>query len=159
MWIEAPANPLLTMPDFAAATGTRALTVCDATVATPVYLRALDEGADVVVHSATKFLTGHHNALLGATVTRDPELTARLRALRDNTGPTASPDAAAALLAGLATLDERVRRQTESATELAARLEGHPDVHTVRYPGFSGLISFDVADPETRPAASRRPPA
>jgi cystathionine gamma-synthase len=146
VWIEAPANPLLTMPDFAAATRGDALTVCDATVATPVYLRALDEGADVVVHSATKFLTGHHNALLGATVTRDPELTARLRKVRDTTGPTASPDAAAALLAGLETLDERMRKHTDAATEIAARLTAHPAVGTVRYPGFSGLISFDVAD-------------
>jgi cystathionine gamma-synthase len=145
VWIEAPANPLLTMPDFTAATGTHALTVCDATVATPVYLRALDKGVDVVVHSATKFLTGHHNALLGATVTRDPKLTARLQALRGAAGPTASPDAASALLAGLETLDERLRRQTESATVLAARLDAHPAVQTVRYPGFSGLISFDVA--------------
>jgi cystathionine gamma-synthase len=145
VWIEAPANPVLTMPDFAAATGTGALTVCDATVATPVYLRALDEGADVVVHSATKFLTGHHNALLGATATRDPKLTARLQTVRGTTGPAASPDAAAALLAGLGTLDERMRRHTESATQIAARLEAHPAVQTVRYPGFSGLISFDVA--------------
>jgi cystathionine gamma-synthase len=146
VWIEAPANPLLTMPDFAAATRGDAFTVCDATVATPVYVRALDEGADVVVHSATKFLTGHHNALLGATVTRDPELTARLRKVRDTTGPAAAPDAATALLAGLDTLDERMHRHTEAATEIAARLEAHPAVGTVRYPGFSGLISFDVAD-------------
>jgi cystathionine gamma-synthase len=146
VWVEAPANPLLTMPDFAAVTSSGALTVCDATVATPVYLRALDEGVDVVVHSATKFLTGHHNALLGATVTRDPKLTSRLRALRDDTGPIASPDAAVALAAGLATLDDRMRRHTEAATEIAARLEAHASVGSVRYPGFSGLISFDVAD-------------
>lgn len=146
VWVEAPANPLLTMPDFAAATSGGALTVCDSTVGTPVYVRALDEGIDVVVHSATKFLTGHHNALLGATVTRDPALTARLRTLRDNTGPIASPDAAAALLAGLDTLEERMRRHTTGATDIAGRLEAHPAVTTVRYPGFSGLISFDVAD-------------
>jgi cystathionine gamma-synthase len=146
VWIEAPANPLLTMPDFAAATRGGAITVCDATVATPVYLRALDQEADVVVHSATKFLTGHHNALLGATVTRDPALTARLRTIRDNTGPTASPDAATALLDGLETLDDRMRLHTEAATEIAARLTGHPAVGKVRYPGFSGLISFDMAD-------------
>lgn len=145
VWIEAPANPVLTMPDFTAATGTPALTVCDATVATPVYLHPLDEGADVVVHSATKFLTGHHNALLGATITRDPALTRRLRALRDNTGPIASPDAATALAAGLGTLTERMQRHTESATDIAARLEAHGSVDTVRYPGFGGLISFDVA--------------
>ena len=146
VWVEAPANPLLTMPDFAAATSGGALSVCDATVGTPVYLRALDEGIDVVVHSATKFLTGHHNALLGATVTRNPKLTARLRTLRDNTGPIASPEAAASLLAGLDTLDERMRRHTTAATDIAGRLEAHAAVTTVRYPGFSGLISFDVAD-------------
>jgi cystathionine gamma-synthase len=79
-------------------------------------------------------------------VTRDSKLTARLRKVRDTTGPTASPDGAAALLAGLETLDTRMRQHTEAATEIAARLTAHPAVGTVRYPGFSGLISFDVAD-------------
>lgn len=148
VWVEAPANPLLTMPDFAAAKRSGALVVCDATVATPVYLRALDEGADVVVYSATKFLTGHHDALLGATVTRDADLTERLRSLRTRTGPTAAPDAASSLLRGLETLAERMPRHTASATEIARRLGGHPQVECVRYPGFSGLISFDVADAE-----------
>jgi cystathionine gamma-synthase len=120
--------------------------VCDATVATPVYLRALDEGADVVIHSATKFLTGSHDALLGATITRDPERSAELRQFRGNAGIVAAPDAAAALVRGLETLDERMARHTASATELARRLREHPGVSTVRYPGFSGLISFDVAD-------------
>jgi cystathionine gamma-synthase len=144
--VEAPANPVLTMPDWEAVRAHGGLVVCDTTVATPVYLRALDEGADIVVHSATKFLTGHHNALLGATVTRDAEKTARLRELRTNAGIMASPDAAAALLHGLDTLEVRMRRHTESATEIARRLRAHPAVENVRYPGFSGLISFDVAD-------------
>ncbi|MFL5954492.1 MAG: PLP-dependent transferase [Gaiellaceae bacterium] len=144
--VEAPANPVLTMPDFEALRRHPALVVCDATIATPVYLRALEEGADVVVHSATKFLTGRHNALLGATVTRDPEKTARLRDLRSNAGIPSAPDAASALLAGLADLDRRMARHTESATEIARRLEAHPAVEHVRYPGFSGVISFDVAD-------------
>ena len=86
VWVEAPANPILTLPDWDALRAHPGLVVCDATVATPVYLRALDEGADVVVHSATKFLTGDHRALLGATVTRDPALTARLREVRTRTG-------------------------------------------------------------------------
>jgi cystathionine gamma-synthase len=144
--VEAPANPVLTMPDWEAVRAHGGLVVCDATVATPVYLRALDEGADVVVHSATKFLTGHHDALLGATITRDADKTARLRELRTNAGIVASPDAAAALLHGLETLEVRMRRHTETATEIAARLRSHPAVENVRYPGFSGLISFDVAD-------------
>jgi cystathionine gamma-synthase len=146
VWVEAPANPVLTMPDWEALRAHPGLVVCDATVSTPVYLRALDEGADVVVHSATKYLCGHHDALLGATVTRDPELTEQLRRVRGMAGITASPDAAASLLRGLDSLDERLRRQTESATELARRLGEHPAVERVRYPGFSGLISFDVAD-------------
>ena len=146
VWVEAPANPVLTVPDWAALRGHPGLVVCDATIATPVYLQALDEGADVVVHSATKFLTGSHDALLGATVTRDPEKSARLREFRTNAGIVAAPDAAAALLRGLETLDERMARHTESAAELVRRLEEHPAVSKVRYPGFSGVISFDVDD-------------
>jgi cystathionine gamma-synthase len=146
VWVEAPANPVLTMPDWESLRSHRGLVVCDATIATPVYLRALDEGADVVLHSATKYLTGSHDALLGATVTRDPERGARLREFRGNAGIVSAPDAAATLARGLATLDERMARHTETATELARRLEAHPAVSRVRYPGFSGLISFDVAD-------------
>jgi cystathionine gamma-synthase len=153
--VEAPANPVLTMPDFDALRAHPGLVVCDATLATPVYLRSLDEGADVVVHSATKYLTGHHNALLGATVTRDPEKTARLKEVRTAAGIPSAPDAAAALSAGLADLEERVRRQTESAKEIAARLEAHPAVERVRYPGFGGVISFDVADPRGVETATR----
>jgi cystathionine gamma-synthase len=146
VWVEAPANPVLTMPDWEALRAHPGLVVCDATIATPVYLRALDEGADVVLHSATKYLTGSHDALLGATVTRDQEKSALLRELRTNAGIVAAPDAAAALVHGLDTLDARMARHTESASELARRLEAHPGVSTVRYPGFSGVISFDVED-------------
>jgi cystathionine gamma-synthase len=146
VWVESPANPTLTLPNWSALRDHPGLVVCDATVSTPVYLRALDEGADIVVHSATKFLTGHHDALLGATVSRGVH-TERLRELRGNTGITASPDSAGSLLRGLETLDERMHQHTETATEIAARLRAHPAVENVRYPGFSGLISFDVAEP------------
>jgi cystathionine gamma-synthase len=150
VWVEAPANPVLTLPDWDAVRSHRAthgsLVVCDATAATPVYLRALDEGADVVVYSATKFLCGSHDALLGATVTRDAETTRRLREVRTRTGSISAPDAAARLVRGLGSLERRMRRITASATELALRLAAHPAVERVRYPGFSGLISFDVAD-------------
>jgi len=153
VWVEAPANPVLTLPDWEAVRAHPGFVVCDATLATPVYLRALDEGADVVVHSATKYLCGHHDALLGATVTRDSEQTARLREVRGRAGLQSAPDAAAALLRGLESLEERMSRVTESATELARRLAAHPAVERVRYPGFSGVISFDVADP--RPVETR----
>jgi cystathionine gamma-synthase len=154
VWVESPANPVLTLPDWDSLREHAGLIVCDATVSTPVYLRALDEGADIVVHSATKFLTGHHNALLGATVSRG-DRTDRLREIRANTGITASPDAAAALLHGLETLELRLRRQTETATEIVRRLTADERVQNVRYPGFSGLISFDVDDPRTVETATR----
>jgi cystathionine gamma-synthase len=149
VWVESPSNPFLTVPSWDDVRAGGALVVCDATASTPVFLRALDEGAHVVLHSATKYLTGHHNALLGATVTRDPEHRRRLYEARTQLGLTAAPDAAAALLQGLETLELRVRRQTETATVLAERLRGHPAVHAVRYPGLSGLLSFDVADAAT----------
>ena len=155
VWVESPANPVLTVPDWGAVRAHGGLVVCDATVSTPVFLRALDEGADVVVHSATKFLTGSHDALLGATVTRDPEKTARLRAVRTCTGNVSSPHAASRLLRGLDSLDRRMRRITATATELALRLAAHPAVERVRYPGFSGLIAFDVADPRAVETATR----
>jgi len=150
VWVEAPANPLLTLPDWDALRAHRGFVVCDATASTPVFLRALDEGADVSLHSATKYLTGHHDALLGATVTRKPEHRDRLHQIRTRLGLSASPDSAASLVRGLSTLEVRLRRQTETATELASRLAKHPAVLRVRYPGIGGLISFDVADDAAR---------
>jgi len=145
VWVEAPSNPFLTMPDLVAAAAHPAPLVVDATAATPVHLRALEHGADFVLHSATKYLAGHDDALLGAVVCRAAEDADRLRELRGVTGIVAAADAAWLLLRGLKTLEVRVRRQSESAAELAARLERHPAVERVRYPGFSGLLSFDVA--------------
>jgi cystathionine gamma-synthase len=151
LWLEAPANPLLTVPDWEAVRAhSAALVVCDATIATPVFLHALDQGADVVLHSATKYLTGHSNAMLGATVTRKPEQARALYDVRLRLGLAASPDSAAALIQGLETLELRVHRQTETAHVLAARLEAHPAVLRVRYPGFGGLVVFDVADDDAR---------
>jgi cystathionine gamma-synthase len=150
VWVESPANPLLSLPNWDAVRAHGGLVICDATASTPVFLRALDEGADVALHSATKYLTGSHDAMLGATVTRDPERTARLLEVRTRIGLNASPDSAASLLRGLPTLETRVLRQTETARELARRLDGHPAVLRVRYPGHGGLISFDVADGAAR---------
>jgi cystathionine gamma-synthase len=146
VWVEAPANPVLTVPDWEALRAHPGLVVCDSTVSTPVYLRALDQGADIVTHSATKFLTGGHDALLGATITSDREHTEALLSVRGRAGLTCAPDAAAALLTGLDSLAGRMRRITATATEIARRLDEHPAVELVRYPGYSGLISFDVAD-------------
>ncbi|HZT93039.1 MAG TPA: PLP-dependent transferase [Gaiellaceae bacterium] len=149
VWLEAPSNPYLTMPNLEAATAHPAAVVVDATVATPIHLRPLEHGADFVLHSATKYLAGHDDALLGAVVCRDAAAAEELRAFRGRTGIVAAPDAAWLLLRSLRTLEIRVRRQTETASFLAARLRAHAAVETVRYPGLGGLLSFDVADAET----------
>jgi cystathionine gamma-synthase len=149
VWLEAPTNPYLTMPDLAAAAAHPAPVVVDATVATPVHLRPLEHGADFVLHSATKYLAGHDDALLGAVVCRDDTAAEELRTFRSSTGIVAAPDPAWLMLRGLKTLELRVRRQTETAGFLAGRLRAHPAVETVRYPGLGGLLSFDVADAET----------
>jgi cystathionine gamma-synthase len=145
VWIEAPSNPLLTMPDFEAAAAHPAPLVCDATAATPVYLRPLERGADFVLHSATKFLGGHHDVLLGAVVAKSEEDYERLKEFRTRSGIVAAPDVAWLLLRSLKTLRVRMERITANAQVLARRLEAHPAVERVRYPGFGGLMSFDVA--------------
>ena len=149
VWLEAPTNPYLTMPDLAAALAHPAPVVVDATVATPVHLRPLEHGADFVLHSATKYLAGHDDVLLGAVVCRDDTAAEELRTFRGSTGIVAAPDPAWLMLRGLKTLELRVQRQTETAGFLAGRLRAHPAVETVRYPGLGGLLSFDVADAET----------
>jgi cystathionine gamma-synthase len=144
IWLEAPSNPFLTMPDFDAAAAHPARVVVDSTAATPVYLRPLERGADYVVHSATKYLGGHHDLLLGAVVTRREEAE-RLQDFRSRSGIVAAPDLAWLLLRSLKTLRLRVEQQTSTARQLAERLADHPQVERVRYPGFGGMLSFDVA--------------
>jgi cystathionine gamma-synthase len=123
--------------------------LCDSTAATPLHVRPLERGCDLVLHSATKFLTGHDDALLGAVVCKDPATAERLLEFRRRTGAVAAADVAWLLLRSLPTLALRVARQTETARELVERLREHPKVEVVRYPGFGGLLSFDVADAET----------
>jgi cystathionine gamma-synthase len=144
IWLEAPSNPFLTMPDFEAAAAHPARVVVDSTAATPVYLRPLERGADFVVHSVTKYLGGHHDLLLGAVVCHEAEAAERLRTLRTRTGIVAPPDSAWLLLRSLKTLRVRMERQTASTKALAERLARHEKVEKLRYPGFAAMLSFDV---------------
>jgi cystathionine gamma-synthase len=146
VWLEAPSNPLLTMPDLEAAVAHPARVVVDSTASTPVYLRPLEQGADFALHSATKYLGGHHDVLLGAVACRSADDAERLRELRGRTGIVAAPDPCWLLSRSLKTLALRMERHTAGATEIAERLRSHPAVETVRYPGFGGMLSFDVAD-------------
>jgi len=145
VWVESPSNPMLTLPDLDAAVAHSAPVVVDATASTPVYLRPLEEGADFSLHSATKFLGGHHDVLLGAVVCRSEDDYERLKEFRSRSGIVAAPDAAWLLARSLETLELRMERHTANAREVARRLGSHPAVERVRYPGFGGLMSFDVA--------------
>ncbi len=147
IWLEAPSNPFLTMPDLQSAAAAPGRVVVDSTASTPVYLRPLEHGADFAVHSATKYLGGHSDVLLGAVVARSDTDAERLRDFRSRTGIVAAPDPCWLLIRSLKTLRVRMERITVSAYALAERLRGHPAVEVVRYPGFGGLLSFDVADP------------
>lgn len=146
VWLEAPANPMLTMPNFEAAAAHPAPVLCDATLATPLGVRPLELGCNVVLHSATKYLGGHDDLIAGSLAVRDADLRERLWHARRLLGMTPSADTAWLLLRGLKTLEVRVARQVESATELVHRLAEHPAVTVPRYPGVGGVISFDVAD-------------
>ena len=145
VWLESPSNPLLTLPDLDAASAYPAPVVVDSTASTPIYLRPLEQGADFVLHSATKFLGGHHDVLLGAVVCKTRDDYEQLLQFRTRSGIVAAPDAAWLLRRSLETLELRMRRHTENATEIAQKLQAHRAVERVRYPGFGGLLSFDVA--------------
>src|SRR5206468_5738946 len=110
VWLEAPSNPFLTMPDFEAAAAAPARVVVDSTAATPVYVRPLEHGADFVVHSATKYLGGHSDVLLGAVVCGSADDAERLRSFRGRTGIVAAPDPCWLLLRSLKTLPVRMER-------------------------------------------------
>ena len=162
VWLEPCANPILTFPDLdrsvAEAHAAGAIVVVDNTVLSPLLLRPLEHGADFVLHSATKILAGHHDALLGAVICARESDHARLLAFRSVSGIVAAPDPAWLMLRGLKTLGVRVERHSASALELARQLSSHPRVERVRYPGledpvaaryvraFGPLLSFDVAD-------------
>ena len=151
VWIETPTNPLLQILDIAAiatiAHRAGALLAVDNTFASPYLQQPLKLGADLVVHSATKYLGGHSDVLLGAVVAGSAEGAERLRAFRGRTGIVAAPDPCWLLLRSLKTLRVRMERITATAQALVEKLSAHPAVETVRYPGFSGLLSFDVPDP------------
>ncbi|UNX53869.1 PLP-dependent aspartate aminotransferase family protein [Georgenia sp. TF02-10] len=140
LWIESPTNPMLEVADIpalvAAARLAGARTVVDNTFATPLAQRPLAHGADVVVHSATKYLAGHSDVLLGVAVTDDPDLRARLHARRTTGGAVAGPWEAWLALRGLRTLALRVDRSQASALELAGRLAADPRVVQVVHPGL-----------------------
>ncbi|MFV0461860.1 MAG: trans-sulfuration enzyme family protein [Nostocoides sp.] len=152
LWLESPTNPLMGVADLAtmlpAAADAGVIAAVDNTFATPVLQQPLTMGADVVVHSATKYLSGHSDVLLGVAVTattdRGRDLGGRLATHRRGHGAIAGPMETWLALRGLRTLHLRIERATTSAAVLVARLSEHPAVTRVRYPGFGAMVSIEV---------------
>ncbi len=148
LYAETLANPTVAVADLRALAGLAhsagAMLVVDSTLAPPVICRPLEHGADLVLHSATKYFGGHSDAT-GGVVTGHPELIRQLRQLRIDTGGSLAPDEAYLLRRGLETLPLRVRRQCATAQVLAASLARHPAVSTVYYPGLSGHGGHELA--------------
>jgi len=166
LWLESPTNPLLRVVDIDAVSEVAhshgAMVCVDNTFATPFLQQPLHLGADVVVHSSTKYIGGHSDVVGGAIMTSNDELERQLRFHQNALGAVPSPFDCWLLLRGIKTLALRVERQSQNATEIASALEKHPSVKRVHYPGlashpghavaarqmrmFGGMVSFEVAD-------------
>nr|AEX65060.1 putative cystathionine gamma-synthase [Rhodococcus sp. Mel] len=172
VWIETPTNPLLDVADIRAIAGAArsagALVVVDNTFATSLRQHPLDLGTDIVIHSATKFIGGHSDLLLGAAITADPELLTRLRRRREVGGATPGSMEVYLALRGVRTMALRLRQAETNTGQLAQRLQELPEVTRVRYPGlpddpghqrtraqmtgFGAVLAFEVADAATADA-------
>jgi cystathionine gamma-synthase len=176
VWIESPSNPLLNVVDIAgaaeAAHAAGALLVVDNTFATPYLQRPLELGADVVVHSTTKYLGGHSDVVGGFAATNDPTIAERLFFLQKSLGAVPGPFDSWLVLRGLKTLALRMRKHCENAAAVAGWLSRHPRVERVLYPGlpghpgheiaarqmrdFGGMVSFLASSPEEAEALVAR---
>ncbi|WP_428826531.1 trans-sulfuration enzyme family protein [Azonexus sp. IMCC34842] len=150
LWIETPANPTWEITDIAAAAALAkaagAKVVVDSTVATPVFTRPIELGADIVLHSATKYLNGHSDVVAGALITRaTDDFWLRIRKARNLGGAVLGPFEAWLLQRGLRTLFLRVRTAAANAEKVALFLAGHPAVVEVLYPGLPGNPGYAVA--------------
>ena len=167
VWFETPTNPLLKVVDIAAVAATierraaqggrRPLIVVDNTFASPAIQRPLTLGADIVFHSATKYLAGHSDTILGVAVTSDDAVAERLRFLQNAMGGVPGPLDCFLVLRGLRTLHLRVERHQSNARAVAAFLRERSDIAWVSYPGFGGMVSFiPTAGADGAPSATER---
>jgi cystathionine gamma-lyase len=141
VWLEVPTNPLLKFPDIAAITeiarGVGALTVVDATFVTPYLLKPLEFGADIVLHSITKYLNGHSDVIGGAVIVKDQALADKLRWLQNAVGAVLAPFDSFLALRGLRTLALRMQRHSSNALTLARWLQQQSGISDVIYPGLA----------------------
>lgn len=164
IWVETPTNPTLSIIDIEGVAkvskANNALLVVDNTFATPYLQTPLDLGADIIMHSATKYLGGHSDVVLGAAIVKDEELADRIYFLQNTCGAVAGPQDSFLVLRGIKTLHLRMQRHSENGMKVAEYLNNHPKVANVYYPGleghrnhviakkqmhngFGGMISFD----------------
>jgi len=163
IWVETPTNPLMKLADIAAiakiTTANNIILAVDNTFATPYLQKPLDLGADVVMHSATKYLSGHSDVIAGALITKSAELGKQLHFQQFATGATLGPMDSFLVLRGIKTLHLRMQRHCENGQKVAAFLNDHPKVKTVYFAGleshpfheiakkqmsgFGGMVSFD----------------
>jgi cystathionine gamma-lyase len=149
VWLETPSNPLLKLVDIdalvTALKGRDILVVADNTFATPYAQRPLELGCDIVVHSATKYLSGHSDVVGGIAVTARADLAEQLAFLQNSAGAIAGPFDSFLALRGVKTLSLRMQRHTDNAMRIAEWLEGHPGVDRVIYPGLSSHPQHELA--------------
>ena len=154
VWIETPTNPTLKVSDIAAVSEVAhrhgALVVVDNTFATPALQRPLEHGADIVLHSITKYLGGHSDVVGGALVAKDPDLVGRIRFLQNSVGSVLGPFDSYLGLRGVKTLALRMQRHCESATTIATWLESHPKVDRVVFPGLPSHPQHEIASRQMR---------
>jgi cystathionine gamma-lyase/homocysteine desulfhydrase len=149
LWIETPTNPTLKITDLKAAakiaTSAGILLCVDNTFASPVLQKPLDLGADIVIHSATKYLGGHSDLISGLVVTKDPELGARIKFIQNATGAILSPFDSWLVIRGIETLHLRVEQHARNAHKVAEYLSHSPLVNQVYYPGLVSHLNHDIA--------------
>ena len=157
-YVETPSNPLLKVTDIRAISDLAkkhgALTFVDNTFLTPALQKPLNLGADVVLHSATKFLSGHSDVIAGVAVVKDEALAARLGALQNSFGAVLGVQDCWLLLRGIKTLHVRMKHSSEGAKEIATYLRNHPLIKNVYYPGFEDHPQYDIQSKQaTSPGA------
>jgi cystathionine gamma-lyase len=149
IWLETPTNPLLKIVDIksiaAIAKQKNILTVVDNTFATPYFQNPLSLGADIVVHSMTKYLGGHSDSVGGAIMLNNPEIEEKLRFLQNSVGAILSPFDSYQILKGIKTLALRMQRHEENAKKIVAFLEQHPKVKKIYYPGIKSHPNHEIA--------------
>lgn len=173
IWIETPTNPTLKISDVQhiskIAKAAKALLVVDNTFASPISQRPFELGADIVIHSATKYLGGHSDLVAGIVVTKTPELSEKIKFIQNASGGILGPWDCFLVIRGIETIELRVLKQCETALKIAQFLQRHPDVDAVHYPGlnthknhqiaakqqhnlFGGVISFSLKEDSSEKA-------